>query len=84
MESFPQKNNRPFKQAAVVFALLVCVVISIAIFVDFSGTDLVVLLFIVGTLCCVLVAKNVYDMAVLEQQSKIIKKSTLVVTAKVK
>ena len=75
MESFPQKNNRAVKQAAVVFALLVCVVILIAIFVDFSGTDLVVLLFIAGTLCCVLVAKNVYDMAVLEQQSKIIKKS---------
>lgn len=58
-----------------VFVLLVCVVLLVAVLVDFSNTDLVVLLFLIALLCCVLVAKNVYDMLQLEGKTDEVKKA---------
>ncbi|HEY0964425.1 MAG TPA: ATP-binding protein [Candidatus Paceibacterota bacterium] len=71
MDSSTPKSNFPLQQALIAFAILASLVILVAILVDFSSTDIVALLLIVSLLCCVLVAKNVYDMAmatVIEQR----------------
>lgn len=70
MESRREHNKHPLQQALVVFALLVAVVILVAVLVDFSGIDIIVLLFMVALLCCALVSKNVYDMAMTDEYDK--------------
>ena len=50
-------------QALTVFLLLFAVVIGLTFFFDFSGIDLGGLLFLMAFLCCVLVAKDIYDIS---------------------
>lgn len=75
MSTSPQKTNHPWKHAILVFIVLFGIVLSLTIFLDFSKMHLGSLLFLVSFLCCVLVAKNTYDIskasantAVLEQE----------------
>jgi PAS domain S-box-containing protein len=46
-----------------VFLLLFAVVVGLTFFFDFSGIDLGGLLFLMAFLCCVLVAKDIYDIS---------------------
>jgi PAS domain S-box-containing protein len=61
MRSSPEKTNHPLLQALLVFILLAGVVVLTAVLIDFSGIDLIVLMFVIVLLCCALIAKNVYD-----------------------
>ena len=57
------QSNKPLMQALTVFLLLFAVVIGLTFFFDFSGIDLGGLLFLMAFLCCVLVAKDIYDIS---------------------
>lgn len=59
----PKKSNKPFVQSITVFVLLFAMVLGLTFFFDFDGIDLGGLLFLVTFLCCVFIAKNIYDIS---------------------
>tara|TARA_B100000508_G_scaffold19515_1_gene13031 strand:- start:3989 stop:5374 length:1386 start_codon:yes stop_codon:yes gene_type:complete len=65
-----QKKQRAAIQSVLVFMSLFTGVIVLALYYDFSNIDLGGLLFLMAFLCCVFIAKNVYDMARADQRSE--------------
>ena len=57
------KNKPALLAALAVFGILFSAVLLIAFFYDFSEQNLGELLFVVSFLCCVIVAKNIYDVS---------------------
>lgn len=73
--SWYQKNRKPFFQAISIFALSFGAVILLTVYYDFSDIDLGGLLFLMSFLCCVFIAKNVFDVAQGSLASEELKKS---------
>lgn len=62
-------------QAFTVFALLFALVLGVTLFFDFTGMDLGGLLFLVAFLCCVFIAKNIYDLSSAAEDSAIMQQA---------
>jgi PAS domain S-box-containing protein len=58
-----KKYNMALVQAALVFVVLFSGVIALTWWFDFSKVDMGGLLFLAASLCCVFIAKNIYDIA---------------------
>lgn len=56
------QEQSAFSLALGVFFVLFSGVVCLALFYDFSGMNLGGLLFLIATLCCIFVAKNIYDL----------------------
>lgn len=65
-----QKKHRAAIQSILVFIGLFGGVILMAVYYDFSNIDMGGLLFLMAFLCCVFIAKNVFDMARADQHSE--------------
>jgi PAS domain S-box-containing protein len=61
MRPAQQKNYKPLMQSVIIFAGLFGVVLGLTLFFDFSNIDMGGLLFLAAFFCCVLIAKNAYD-----------------------
>lgn len=70
MSSFFEYLKRPLVQSLIVFVVLFIALVILAGTFDFSGVDIGGLLFLVSFICCALVAKSIYDTALM--QNKII------------
>lgn len=68
-------HNKPLLQAFAVFLVLFSVILSLAIFYDFSTIDLGGLLFLTAFLCCVFVAKNTYDIGTASENTALLKQT---------
>jgi PAS domain S-box-containing protein len=64
-----QKTNKPLTQSVIVFTVLFSVVLGLTLFFDFQGIDLGGLLFLVAFLCCVFIAKDIYDISKASQHA---------------
>jgi len=58
-----QKTKTPLTQSVTVFSVLLALLLGLTLFYDFSGIDLGGLLFLVAFLCCVFIAKDIYDIS---------------------
>lgn len=56
-------NKKALLHALATFALLFTGVVLLTLYYDFSGIDLGGLLFLMALLCCIFIAKNVFDLA---------------------
>lgn len=65
-----QLNEKPLIQALVAFFIMFGGVIILTIIYDFSEIDLGGLLFLMTTLTCVFIAKNIFDLNQADQSSK--------------
>lgn len=74
MFKFKQKSKAAFN-AIVTFMLLFGGVILLTLYYDFTNIDLGGLLFLMSFLCCLFVAKNIYDLAKATENSEELKKS---------
>jgi PAS domain S-box-containing protein len=63
MSKKAQPTNKPLMQSLTVFFTLFAFIVGLTLFFDFTGIDLGGLLFLVAFLCCVFVAKNIYDIS---------------------
>ncbi len=61
MDSLTKHNKRALVSAVTIFFLLFSLVIFITMNYNFAAYDTGVLLFVLSLLCCLLLAKNVYD-----------------------
>ncbi|MCA9357854.1 PAS domain S-box protein [Candidatus Kaiserbacteria bacterium] len=73
--SWYQKNRKPLFQAILIFVLLFGSVVLLTLYYDFTNIDLGGLLFLMSFLCCVFVAKNIYDVTQNSVTSEELKKS---------
>lgn len=71
-----KKNINSLTRSITVFTVLFSGVILLAKYYDFSQVDLKALLFVTALLCCVFVAKNVFDSARVETITKKLNKSS--------
>jgi PAS domain S-box-containing protein len=69
------QSKKPLIQSLLTFLLLFLAVLLLTIYYDFSQIDLGGLLFLTAFLCCVFIAKNVYDMARAAESAEELKKS---------
>ncbi len=69
------QSKKPLIQSLLTFLLLFLAVLLLTIYYDFSQIDLGGLLFLAAFLCCVFIAKNVYDMARAAESAEELKKS---------
>ncbi len=69
------QSKKPLIQSLLTFLLLFLAVLLLTIYYDFSQIDLGGLLFLTAFLCCVFIAKNVYDMAKAAESAEELKKS---------
>lgn len=69
-------NKRPFIKSLLVFAVLFLAVVLMTVYYDFSDIDIGGLLFLAVFLCCVFIAKNVYDRAVVAETKRELQNST--------
>jgi two-component system sensor kinase FixL len=72
-----EQNKKAIIQALAVFSGLFGAIILLAIYYDFSQADLGGLLFLTAFLCCVFVAKNIYDIARVNEASVELKKNVV-------
>lgn len=70
-----KQRNKAMIQATLTFALLFSGVILMALYYDFSQIDMGGLLFLMAFLCCVFVAKNIFDLTRANETSEELKKS---------
>jgi PAS domain S-box-containing protein len=63
MTSKPQKTNKPLTLSIITFAATFAAMLGFTFFFDFSRIDMGGLLFLVAFLCCVFIAKNIYDIS---------------------
>ena len=63
MDSWFSQNKKALAQSLLVFFILFGLIVLLALFYDFSRIDLPGLLFLVSFLCCLIIAKNTFDMA---------------------
>jgi PAS domain S-box-containing protein len=75
MQDWLNKNAKPLTQSLGVFFILFSILILLTHFYDFSQIDLGGLLFIMAFLCCVFVAKNIFDTNQSANETEEIKKS---------
>lgn len=63
MEPKTSKQHKPLTQAIVLLGVLLAFVFLAALFINFSTLNAPALLFISAVICCIFIAKNVYDNA---------------------
>jgi PAS domain S-box-containing protein len=69
------ERKKPMIQSLLVFCVSFTVVVLLALYYDFSQIDMGGLLFLTAFLCCLFIAKNVYDIARSTETSEELKKS---------
>lgn len=67
---FEKKEHAAFFLASGVFIALFCGVVGLTLLYDFSDVNLGGLLFLISVLCCIFIAKNIYDVSSSGEQSK--------------
>jgi len=72
------QSKKPFVQSLLTFSFLFAMVILLAMYYDFSQIDVGGLLFLTAFLCCVFIAKNVYDLTRAAQTSEDLKKDVAI------
>lgn len=77
-ESWFSQNKRALIQSLGVFTILFGSVILLTLYYDFSHVDLGGLLFLMAFLCCLFVAKNMFDMTRAAQTTSELEKSVAV------
>lgn len=65
-----QQEQSAFLLALGVFSVLFTGVMSLALFYDFSGVNLGGVLFLIASLGCILIAKKVYDVSLISQETQ--------------
>jgi len=69
------QNNKPLIQSFLVFTVLFSGVIALTLWYDFSQIDLGGLLFLTAFLCCLFIAKNIFDLSRSAETSDELKRS---------
>lgn len=73
--SWSNESKKPLIQSLTTFLFLFTAVVLLAIYYDFSQIDIGGLLFLSAFLCCVFIAKNVYDIARSAETAEELKKN---------
>jgi two-component system phosphate regulon sensor histidine kinase PhoR len=71
----PKQSNKPLSNAITILAVSIGSVAAISVFVDFSSFDVSGVLFMLAIVCCILIAKNKYDVGVAEQYAQELEQS---------